>query len=890
MADEKKEFPKGAAQWHAQAKRVEKPNPAFNSKGAPGSSTGAQTTTHPTTSLSTVNSSSTPLFERVFREELLAAELISTEGLVRLIGELEGSDRVLTNDLRLPQPFPAGRGAPILLHDAVDPALLLLHSARDSDEALHRWSSTTVAWARALPRVPLEEQTWMLASSCLRATDLTSSLVDTWIPPVLRRFGWDGRPPGTLDEAAALVGKTRERMRQIATKVNDALADRVWIPGADRVMDLVQDSILPETYVLDTLIEEGITATRWHIDALRETLALAGQALSHTDGVVGLTAGDRQRVQRHARRYIGVPGLGTVDDVVELLAEDDGHPFSGNVVRLVVDTSGWLDWADEERGWFVSLSRNQDDVRLRNITRNMLSVSTPLPVATVVDAFERLSAFRGTDATVTVEQAKAFFRIHPEFRLDGTLVGSEAELDYRDVLADSKRRLVDALLAMPSHVGSREDVINAAVDAGVNRSTAGMWLTFAEVIVDHGRYVWGLLGSNPSPERVKEIQASVREQQEPLEFEDSWDADGRFVVSFRVTRSFLNSRTVGRRWPPELREGGDFAASTQGDKHCGIVKFSAEHTFSWGWGPSIAAVGAKRGQRMLATFDLQANRVTVASIAADDPASAKASEVRFPETPEPRTDLPTPPGWSESGYAEYLAELRRGRLRSSWRGVDGVLHLADLPPERQRPGLMATGRARILPDDPIYEKYINDVCPEFDFYADPAPPLADAAPPPTNAGSRDPAVPAEPADTATPSETRTGVPRIQSFADDLVADIRSSVAPAAWQPLLEEMASQLGLPEATPNYALGPAHGPPPARPVDVAAPKDSLDVERSTLLAELNHARETVRSSMARGDAAFTGETLHSIRQRVEAAPPALMDSRFDELLAWLAEQPRRR
>lgn len=52
-----------------------------------------------------------------------------------------------------------------------------------------------------------------------RRTGSRIAFTSTQCVALARRKGWDGRPPGTLEEAGNAIGVTRERVRQLELKL-----------------------------------------------------------------------------------------------------------------------------------------------------------------------------------------------------------------------------------------------------------------------------------------------------------------------------------------------------------------------------------------------------------------------------------------------------------------------------------------------------------------------------------------------------------------------------------------------------------------------------------------------------------------------------------------------
>ncbi len=106
----------------------------------------------------------------------------------------------------------------------------------------------------------------------------------------IRCLGWDGQGPGTLNVLAASHGITRERVRQIISKVSHLLADvPAWTPTLDDALELCEQACPASVERLAALLHEKrlarapfhphglLTAAKVLGRSHRVSLALSGQ-------------------------------------------------------------------------------------------------------------------------------------------------------------------------------------------------------------------------------------------------------------------------------------------------------------------------------------------------------------------------------------------------------------------------------------------------------------------------------------------------------------------------------------------------------------------------------------------------------------------------------------
>lgn len=485
------------------------------------------------------------------------------------------------------------------------------------DDDAHHWAASIIAWAAATSNLPLEGQGWLLVDACGRRT-AKRPLQVAWVSGLVSRLGLAGQAPKTLAEIGKSIGVTRERTRQMEARVLPLILEHpLWLPALDRAKALAGSQVRQAAEFLEELAAAGITARTADLAGLQAAAGVVGfaWAIEHSHGLLGLDEAEYRRVAAALKQPLGTPGIGTVEEVLEDINAVAGRELvTEQALHLVADTLPELVWTDPDRRWYLSGPANPNRVRMRNVARKMLSVHSPLAVATIVEGLRRLSGYRGDRVRVSTAQARAFFAAHVEFAVDGDLVTCVDALDYRKELGASAATMVEVLRDCPEEVESRERLLQKCVAAGMNKNTASLWLTFNEVIVDHGWSLWGLVGSRPSPGRVNALQESVREKFEMSEFSDGWDAQGHYQISFRATRSFLRSGTLSRNWYGPLRRKERFEVLTDDGDVVGTLRFSLDHSFSWGWVTPCAATEVRHGHLVTVIFDLnrQTARLTCA--------------------------------------------------------------------------------------------------------------------------------------------------------------------------------------------------------------------------------------------------------------------------------------
>jgi hypothetical protein len=450
------------------------------------------------------------------------------------------------------------------------------------------------------------------------------SLENGWRQAFYARYGLDGLPPVTLDQASTLVPSaqsptghiTRERVRQQTDKLTARLPRPAWVPSLTFALQVVVDAspVLAER-VGQVLAPLGLSHPQMHGAALLAMAELVGIDVQTTTGTsLALEDGwlldvrDRAAMTATAlaARHTAKFGLTTVQEICQELSSSDSQAEAAKVER-VLRASADVRWTSD--AWLWESSRDPASLStntLRNQTRSMLSVNSPLPAASVYDGFRRTQRFRGRDIVPSLDAVTEFLSDHPEFTVSGGLVALVEPLDYHDVLGPVAGQMVDVFKASPFGVMDRATMHEECTAAGIAVGTFTIWTTYAEWMANFGRNVWGLRGTQVPPSVVDEIQAAARARgrAEARHRSWSWGPDGRLVLVADVNTSLWTSGVI--TLPPPVRQilGARRFAAAHAHGAGGTLAFSSDHDWTWGWGPALRELQARVGDVVRATLDL----------------------------------------------------------------------------------------------------------------------------------------------------------------------------------------------------------------------------------------------------------------------------------------------
>jgi hypothetical protein len=272
---------------------------------------------------------------------------------------------------------------------------------------------------------------------------------------VATRLGWSGRGVTTLASAGDEEGYTRERVRQLESRLRRH-ADTSPLP-------------LPLTATALRLVENAAPIARREIPG---RLALAGLVLREGDTEL---AGDVNAV---ATGLVARNGAGSVELLAEHFSDDPG------AARLVLDARSDIVWLDDRREWFLVRGARSP---LTTLLRKMLSVAGSLSLADVDSGLQR--AFRPVrlpgNVLLKVCETTSWLVVD-----ERQTVTSKVALDETRFLSKLERAIVRILRANGPEL-TFSSALRLGESEGLNPNSVGLYLLRSPVFekVARGRYV-----------------------------------------------------------------------------------------------------------------------------------------------------------------------------------------------------------------------------------------------------------------------------------------------------------------------------------------------------------------------------------------------------------------
>ena len=465
----------------------------------------------------------------------------------------------------------------------------------------------------------LSEQTLEVALANL--VEQTTHLHGRKLQALIKRFGWAGEPPATLEEAASQIGVTRQRIRQMQKRFADRLPKHpIFMPQLDSAIALLRTAApVAVDRASQLLRDKAVTANPFHPEGL---LAAAKMCRRPQPFEIDYSSRDSRVVleQRHdlergvvsiAHKQAGASGATNIHEVLAEISLKRPLELGEEDLRSKLQNYSEFEFLSYD--WFWHKDGLPDRNRLRNVTRKMLSVISPIHVNELREGVRRhyrIRGFRGTARwpLITPPRAvlEAFYRAHPEFAVDSaSQVSSVVQLDFRTELNSTEQILLNVLRSSPACLLDYESFGKSCADAGMNANTFSQCLSSSPVIAHLGTGLWSLRGIRVDATSVEALRlASAARPRGKRIIGHGWTTSGDFWLASRLTQ--LQSALV-LGVPSAIRRfvvGREFAATDDTGLPAGTVRLNPEGTASYGYGAFLRRYDADEDDVLLVVFKL----------------------------------------------------------------------------------------------------------------------------------------------------------------------------------------------------------------------------------------------------------------------------------------------
>jgi hypothetical protein len=454
-----------------------------------------------------------------------------------------------------------------------------------------------------------------------RAEELSSRTLEAEITDILaestrsmrnraiaaQRFGWDGGGGVSLQVVAEQHGLTRERVRQICSRVAAAIAhQQPYAPITRKAVEFI-DERSPGTaaFMEASLQSQGLCSAEFRIEGLLEMVKVLGYSCPwrvERAGDLRLVqkAGDTESIGKIvsvAGKTCSRWGVATVEDIASQAARSEQIDF----VRAILSAREDLVWLDDPHDWFWLRTRRN---RLVNLVEKMLSVAGTLTVRDLRSGITRHHRSQGfaPPSAVLLEMCRHI----PGLSVDGHVVTKPGLSDLDHLLGDSERIIVDVLKENGPVLDSIR-LQQMCVERGMNRSTFAVYLGYSPVIERLERGVYALRGSEVRPGVVEGLMPKFHRSKVLKDF--GWTKRGEVWTLYKVSPNMISTGTF--YVPANMRRfvDGEFALHTGEGTRVGTV--TCGETASSGLGTFFRRRGGEPGDSLLLVYDLKTRVVVV---------------------------------------------------------------------------------------------------------------------------------------------------------------------------------------------------------------------------------------------------------------------------------------
>lgn len=303
---------------------------------------------------------------------------------------------------------------------------------------------------------------------------------------VARRLGWDGHGQTTLAAAGGAEGYTRERVRQLESRLRRHLARGATpLPLTEAALGVVRAAApSPRPDIAQTLFERGLSARPFDPAGVITAAELGGLSVDvlALNGLVVRRDGAAvpEQAMSLARALVARNGATSVSELTRLA----GGRLPAASLRRLLEHSGEVTWLDQRREWLVVPAKSS---RAGTGLRKMLSIARSLSLADVDEGLRRSARPVVLPRSILRAMCETFDWIAVDRRSDA--VTATVPLDPARTLSPLERELV-RIFRTDGPVLAFARAVQLASDAGINPTSAGLYLTRTPVLqtVARGRY------------------------------------------------------------------------------------------------------------------------------------------------------------------------------------------------------------------------------------------------------------------------------------------------------------------------------------------------------------------------------------------------------------------
>ncbi|WP_160601862.1 DNA-directed RNA polymerase subunit alpha C-terminal domain-containing protein [Allopontixanthobacter confluentis] len=386
-------------------------------------------------------------------------------------------------------------------------------------------------------------------------------------------WGLLGDKPRTLESVGQEYGMTRERVRQITTRAEDA-GRAMWLPtahcerlikkmervsplGLEVAQDLLKQDLGDRTFPVESLLNVA------NVFDIPSELQLVKEGIATFMDVKGRSP-SLHEIAVDFRRATSRSGCVNIDRTCLRLTQD---LEKRDEIRQALNGLPETVWLDREHNW-ASLKAERN--RLSNTIRKVLTVTSTVHISEL-----RQAALRSHRLAFVPPQAvlSSFAEKICELPVIECSVHRSAKFSPAP-LGEIETAFHDCFQAKGSPL-RREEIESYCIDErGINDNSFYMYLSYSPIIGKIAPGIYGLVGAPVPPGMIEEL-ATTRKK--TARSEHGWDGQGRLWFATRLNRLGIKMGMfylpafvidlVSGTWPVRLADGtksGQIEANAQG--------------------------------------------------------------------------------------------------------------------------------------------------------------------------------------------------------------------------------------------------------------------------------------------------------------------------------------
>jgi len=426
-------------------------------------------------------------------------------------------------------------------------------------------------------------------------------------------FGWNGEYGTTLQQIADVVGLTRERVRQICTRIATRMSSRqLAAPRLEAAIREVESLCpRPAEDIERQLQKLGIARTPFRLEGLLNAARILGCRVAF--GIIRVRGqrmairGDEARrireVIRCSEAAVRSRGTATVREIAMLASEVTSEEVSEDLVTVALECVESLQWLDNDKVWFTV--RHVRKNRVVSRIRKILSVSPEIHVSELRRGVARHRVMDGyaPPSRVLLEMCS---------KLDWCIVdGDTVRLSTPGTWAFAIRGVERQIAEILRHHGGvmhRNELDAACADAGITSATTQMHLSNSPILDRLAVGIYALRGERIDTTAVERIKRKYSER-EWVRLDHGWTTSGAVWITYKLSHAIVSTGVIGL--PGAMRQflEGKFQLMDSAGVRVGDVSIRSHN--AWGLGPFFRRRDVEVGDTLYVEFDLRARSAIV---------------------------------------------------------------------------------------------------------------------------------------------------------------------------------------------------------------------------------------------------------------------------------------